>query len=71
MRIENWLYTLPLRLRSLVSGNRWDADVDEELRDHIDRLIDENLARGMGKGKGSPRRAPDVWKPCRAPRADT
>ena len=49
MRIENWLYTLPLRLRSLVSRNRWDADLDEELRDHIDRQIEENLARGMGK----------------------
>ena len=49
MRIENWLYTLPLRLRSLISRNRWDADLDEELRDHIDRQIDENLARGMGK----------------------
>ena len=49
MRIENWLYTLPLRLRSLVRRNRWDADLDEELRDHIDRQIEENLARGMGK----------------------
>ena len=49
MRIENWLYTLPLRLSSLVSRNRWDADLDEELRDHIDRQFEENLARGMGK----------------------
>ena len=49
MRIENWLYTLPLRLRSLVSRNRWDAALDEELRDHINRQIEENLARGMGK----------------------
>ena len=49
MRIENWLYTLPLRLRSLVSRNRWDADLDEELRDHIDRQFEENLARGMDK----------------------
>jgi predicted permease len=49
MRIENWLYTLPLRLRSLISRNRLDADLDEELRDHINRQIDENLAQGMGK----------------------
>ena len=49
MRIVNWLYTLPLRLRSLVSRSRWDDDLDEELRDHIDRQIEENLARGMGE----------------------
>lgn len=49
MRIENWLYTLPLRLRSLVSRKRLDADLDEELRDHLDRQMEENLARGMGK----------------------
>ena len=49
MQIENWLYTIPLRLRSLVSRNRLDADLDEELRDHIDRQTEENLARGMGK----------------------
>lgn len=49
MRIENWLFTLPLRLRSLISRNRLDADLDEELRDHINRQIEENLARGMGK----------------------
>ena len=49
MRIENWLFTLPLRLRSLISRNRLDADLDEELRDHLNRQIEENLARGMGK----------------------
>ena len=49
MRIENWLFTLPLRLRSLISRNRLDADLDEELRDHINRQIEEYSARGMGK----------------------
>ena len=48
MRIEHWIYTLPLRLRSLFHRNRLDAELDEELRDHIQRQIEENLARGMG-----------------------
>jgi predicted permease len=48
MRLEHWVYTIPLRLRSLFHRNRLEADLDEELRDHIDRQIDDNLARGMG-----------------------
>jgi len=49
MRLTNWVYTLPLRVRSLVWRKRQDADLDEELRDHIDRQIEENLARGMSE----------------------
>ena len=51
MRLEHWLYTIPLRLRSLFHRNRLEADLDEELRDHIDRQIEDNLARGMGAGE--------------------
>jgi len=51
MRLEHWVYTIPLRLRSLFHRNRLEADLDEELRDHIDRQIDDNLARGMGAGE--------------------
>lgn len=47
MWIENWVYTIPLRLRSLFRRNRMDAELDEELRDHIDRQTEDNLARGM------------------------
>jgi hypothetical protein len=47
MRLENWLYTIPLRLRSVIRRNRKDAELNEELRDHIDRQIEENLAHGM------------------------
>jgi hypothetical protein len=32
----------------LFHRNRQDKELDEELRDHIDRQIEENLARGMG-----------------------
>ena len=48
MRFEHWVYTIPLRLRSLFHRTRLSADLDEELRDHIDRQIEDNLARGMG-----------------------
>jgi len=47
MRFENWLYTLPLRIRTVVLRRRQNAELDEELRDHIARQIEENLARGM------------------------
>jgi macrolide transport system ATP-binding/permease protein len=40
MRIEHWLYTIPLRLRSVFRRNQMDAELDEELRDHI-RSIDQ------------------------------
>jgi len=49
MRLENWLYTIPLRLRSLLLRPRQDAELDEELRDHIERQIQENQSRGMGE----------------------
>ena len=47
MRIEHWIYTIPLRLRSLFRRRRVDAELDEELRDHIARQTEENIARGM------------------------
>jgi predicted permease len=46
MRIEHWVYTIPLRLRSLFR-RRLDAELDEELQDHIDRQIEDNMSRGM------------------------
>jgi predicted permease len=49
MRLENWLYTIPLRLRSLLVRHRQQEDLDEELRDHIERQTKENQSRGMGE----------------------
>jgi putative ABC transport system permease protein len=43
----NWIYSLPLRLRSLLRAGVADADAEEELRDHLDRQTEENVARGM------------------------
>lgn len=39
MPIEHWIYTIPLRLRSLFHRSRLDAELDEEMRDHIDSQI--------------------------------
>jgi putative ABC transport system permease protein len=43
----NWVYALPLRVRSLLRGAAADADADEELRDYIERQTEENIRRGM------------------------
>jgi predicted permease len=52
MRFENWLYTIPLRLRALLRRHRQNADLDEELRDHIERQIEQNRSHGMSEEEG-------------------
>jgi putative ABC transport system permease protein len=47
MRINRWFYTLPLRLRSLFRRTQVEHELDEELRYHIERQIEENIAKGM------------------------
>jgi putative ABC transport system permease protein len=47
MRIEHWFYTIPLRVRSLFRRRQLDAELDEELRYHIERQIELNTTRGM------------------------
>src|SRR5438045_9216120 len=47
MRPEHWLYTIPLRLRSLFRWAQADQELDDELRDHLDRKTEEYVARGM------------------------
>ena len=47
MRIEHWLYTLPLRLRSLFGRRDVEREMDEELRYHVERLVEQHVARGM------------------------
>ena len=42
-------YTLPLRLRSLFRRDEVERELDEELRDHIDHLTDQNIGRGMSR----------------------
>lgn len=47
MRLERWLYTLPLRLRSLFRRSAVEHELDEELNQHLERLIQQNQARGL------------------------
>src|SRR5215472_15085794 len=47
MRPEHWLYTIPLRLRSLLRWAQADKELDDELRDHLERKTEEYVAQGM------------------------
>src|SRR5438046_847468 len=47
MRPEHWLYTIPLRLRSLFRWAQADQELDDELRDHLARKTQEYVAQGM------------------------
>ena len=47
MRPKHWLFTIPLRLRSLFRWAQADQELDEELRDHVERKTEEYLAQGM------------------------
>lgn len=47
MNIQPWLYSLPVRLRSLFHPGQVDQEMKAELRDHLERQIAENIARGM------------------------
>ena len=46
MRFEHWLYTIPLRLRSLFRRNRIEQELDEELRFHLEQRIEQEIADG-------------------------
>jgi putative ABC transport system permease protein len=47
MRLKHWFYTVPLRLRSLFRRAQVEQELDEELRYHIERQIEEHIAKGM------------------------
>jgi putative ABC transport system permease protein len=42
-----WSYKLPLRFRSLFRKNRVENELRDELRFHLENMIEENIARGM------------------------
>src|SRR5216117_2718409 len=46
MRPRHWLYTIPLRLRSLFRWAQADQELDDELRDHLERKTEEYMAQG-------------------------
>jgi putative ABC transport system permease protein len=47
MRPANWLFTISLRLRSLFRWAQADQELDDELRDHLDRATAEYVAKGI------------------------
>lgn len=47
MQPEHWLFTIPLRLRSLFRRTQVDQELDDELRDHLERKTDDYVAKGM------------------------
>src|SRR5690242_21593324 len=42
-----WIYKLPLRLRSLFRKQRVENELNDELRFHLEKLIEEIIAKGM------------------------
>ena len=47
MRIEHWLYSVPLRLRSLFRRERVEQELDDELQYHLERRTEEFIAQGF------------------------
>jgi predicted permease len=60
MRPEHWLYTIPLRLRSLFRWAQADRELDDELRDHLERATEEYIAKGMAPEKARRRARLDL-----------
>src|SRR5262245_24819694 len=49
MQPIRWFYTIPLRLRSLFRRRQVELELDEELRYHLERQIEELINKGMTK----------------------
>jgi predicted permease len=47
MRAKHWVYTLPLRLRSLFRRERVERELRDELEDHLAQKTQEYVASGM------------------------
>jgi macrolide transport system ATP-binding/permease protein len=47
MSPKHWLYTIPLRLRSVFRRRRVEQELEDELQYHLNTRIEENVAGGM------------------------
>ena len=47
MRLTNWIYTLPLKLRSLFRRRQVEQELADELRYHVESKTAEHVARGV------------------------
>jgi macrolide transport system ATP-binding/permease protein len=46
--MARWIYKLPLRVGSLFRKRRVEQELTDELRFHLEKQIEQNLAKGMG-----------------------
>ncbi len=46
-QLERWLYTVPLRIRSLFQRKKSEQDLQDELQFHIDQQTQRHIARGL------------------------
>jgi predicted permease len=49
MRPQHWLYTIPLRLRSLFRRRHVEQELNEELQFHLEQKIEEGIANGLSR----------------------
>ena len=49
MRPQDWIYTVPLRLRSLFRRNHLEQELNEELQFHLQHRAEEEMAKGGGE----------------------
>ena len=47
MTIERWLHVVALRCRSLFRRRHVDNDLDDEIRHHIELVVEDHVAKGM------------------------
>src|SRR5258707_2385374 len=47
MRPQHWLYTIPLRLRSLFRRRQVEQELNEELQFHLANKIEEGIDKGL------------------------
>ncbi len=47
MRIQHWLFTLPLRLRSIFFRRQVEQELEEELRFHLEKKMEEGIQSGL------------------------
>src|SRR5256885_850319 len=47
MRWQHWIYTVPLRLRSLLRRDELEQELDEEMRYHLERKTEQYVAAGL------------------------
>jgi len=47
MRWQHWINTVPLRLRSLLRRDEVERELEEEMRYHLERRLEEYVASGL------------------------